>query len=154
MTPSLPLDDIILPSAVSWWPLSYGWWLLLALILAASVLLGIGLFRRWRRHRLLEQQRLQLLQQCAGLSGAACATAVSAWLKMQLKTQHPEACALHGVAWLDYLNRHSQQPYFIGELAAALSTGLYQSQTPPFDEQALQQAALCWQRDAAKKGML
>ena len=50
----LPLRDIHLPEAVSWWPPAPGWWVLLGVILAA---LAAWLF--WRRRR--EQQRLSAI---------------------------------------------------------------------------------------------
>jgi hypothetical protein len=51
MTESLPLRDIHLPDAVSWWPPAPGWWLLVVL----GLLLLFALYRLWcylRRPRL------------------------------------------------------------------------------------------------------
>lgn len=41
------LRDIHLPDAVSWWPLAWGWWLCLILLLACI----IGLLALWERKR-------------------------------------------------------------------------------------------------------
>lgn len=59
----LPLRDIHLPDAVSWWPLGLGWWALLAL--AVFVLLVAVWWRsktasRRRRKRLVREARSEL----------------------------------------------------------------------------------------------
>lgn len=44
----LPLADIHLPAAISYWPLAIGWWLALFVVLALIFLLVV-LFLRWKR---------------------------------------------------------------------------------------------------------
>jgi hypothetical protein len=46
----LPLRDIHLPESVGIWPLAYGWWILL-FILVAVIVAGIFLYLRNRRNR-------------------------------------------------------------------------------------------------------
>ncbi|MBV1912177.1 MAG: DUF4381 domain-containing protein, partial [Cycloclasticus sp.] len=36
MNEELPLRDIHLPDAITWWPPAIGWWLLLAVIIVAA----------------------------------------------------------------------------------------------------------------------
>jgi uncharacterized membrane protein YccC len=50
VNPELPLRDIHLPEAIGWWPPAPGWWILLA----AIILLGLWL---WRRYRAMQKQR-------------------------------------------------------------------------------------------------
>ena len=38
MKPDIPIRDIHLPDAISWWPLAPGWWVLLALIILLVLL--------------------------------------------------------------------------------------------------------------------
>jgi heme exporter protein D len=47
----LPLRDIHLPDSVAWWPLAYGWWALLA-VLIILVLVAILLYQRNKLLRL------------------------------------------------------------------------------------------------------
>jgi len=35
MVNELPLKDIHLPDAITWWPLAIGWWLLIVMVIAA-----------------------------------------------------------------------------------------------------------------------
>lgn len=60
MNNELPLRDIHLPDAVSWWPPAIGWWLLLLLTI---VLVGIIFytFRYLRRPRLDKSARLAMI---------------------------------------------------------------------------------------------
>jgi hypothetical protein len=46
----LPLRDIHLPEPISWWPLAYGWWILLGVFGVAAVL-GWLYYRRQYRER-------------------------------------------------------------------------------------------------------
>ena len=50
MNESLPLRDIHLPEAVSWWPPAAGWWLLLgvAILLLAAIVWAVKYLRRPR----------------------------------------------------------------------------------------------------------
>jgi len=50
-TPTLhQMQDVVLPSPISWWPLAPGWWVLLGGMLIVSLLLLIALHRQWRRN--------------------------------------------------------------------------------------------------------
>ncbi|MEL0081806.1 MAG: DUF4381 domain-containing protein [Gammaproteobacteria bacterium] len=60
--PTLPLRDIILPARIDWWPPAIGWWLLLALVIAALAL-SIWLWRRHRRRQRIIKPARQQLQQ-------------------------------------------------------------------------------------------
>ncbi|HPY40873.1 MAG TPA: DUF4381 domain-containing protein, partial [Thiolinea sp.] len=58
----LPLRDIHLPPEISWWPLAWGWWALLALV----VLILVMLFNWWRQ-RSSSQQHVNLSAQASAL---------------------------------------------------------------------------------------
>lgn len=53
---NLPLRDIHIPDAVSWWPLAPGWWLLLLLILLAAI--AVMALRRFQQRRRLRKTAL------------------------------------------------------------------------------------------------
>ena len=50
----IPLRDIHLPDAISWWPLAFGWWLALFLVIA----LAAGLWWYFRKPRISNGQRI------------------------------------------------------------------------------------------------
>ena len=47
----IPLRDLHLPEPVGWWPLAWGWWILIALALAGIAYLLLRAWRQWRANR-------------------------------------------------------------------------------------------------------
>ena len=43
------MRDIHLAEAISWWPLAWGWWLVIVVSIAALILLFYALYRRHRK---------------------------------------------------------------------------------------------------------
>jgi len=107
---TLPLRDIHLPDAVSWWPLPLGWWLLLVLLIVSGVLVVW-----WRRRQaaarvraaaLLEwQQLLEHFQQQR--DELRLVQGLSILLRRVLLSYYPraEVASLSGNAWLQYLDK-------------------------------------------------
>lgn len=102
------LRDIHLPH-VGGWPPAPGWWLLAALVLA---LLALGLWQlrcAWRRRRRRAALHAELAALAAaharGGDDAALARGLSALLRRAALRREPAAAALHGEAWLDFLER-------------------------------------------------
>lgn len=102
------LRDIHLPP-VGWWPPAPGWWLLAAL---ALVLLALGarqLRYAWRRRRWRAELRAELAALAAAHArdgdDGALARGLSALLRRAALRREPAAAALHGAAWLDFLER-------------------------------------------------
>ncbi|MFJ2689290.1 DUF4381 domain-containing protein [Pseudomonas sp. NPDC087336] len=66
MNPNVPsieqLKEIALPVPVSYAPQTWGWWMLLAVVVVAVVLLGLRRYRQWRRD-LYRREALQRLAQ-------------------------------------------------------------------------------------------
>jgi len=56
----LPLRDIHMPDAVSWWPPAPGWWGLLGLILLLIIIVLV--VRSWRRRRRLRNSAVEELK--------------------------------------------------------------------------------------------
>ena len=106
----LPLRDIHLPDAVSWWPPAPGWWMLLVL-LVVSVLLGGYLHHRYRRNALQRaaQQALHRIGEDYRQSGDAQALAqqLSILLRRVSLSCYPrrQVAGLTGYAWLRLLDR-------------------------------------------------
>lgn len=114
MTPtdpsSVPLRDIHLPEAVSWWPLAPGWWVVITL--ATLAISGLVIWRTLKhRHRL----RDAALGELAGLERRferdgdkhAYARALSTLVRRFFLTSGQAEPSLTGSQWLDSLNQSS-----------------------------------------------
>lgn len=131
MTPdSLPLRDIQLPDAISWWPLATGWWVALILLLLLVVLF-IWLWRFYRRRRLLRAALRQLRQyyrvyrrnsdtaQFIGELSLYCHRL------MRHKYGYKEKSALSGTAWLQQLDSEIGGKQFSSGVGKILADGPY-----------------------------
>jgi Domain of unknown function (DUF4381) len=103
------LRDIHLPPAPSWWPPAPGWWLLALVVLvviffSARMLAREWRERRWRRRVAAELDRIAALQ-AAQPDSVRFAANVSQLLRRASLLIEPNAAALHGDAWLAFLDR-------------------------------------------------
>jgi hypothetical protein len=66
MNPNVPsieqLKEISLPAAVSYAPQTWGWWVLLALLVITVVLIGARRYRQWRRDRYRREALVRLAE--------------------------------------------------------------------------------------------
>ena len=152
MNDQLPLEDIILPPAVSAWPPAPGWWLLGLLLLTALLLLLVWAWRHWQYRRRL-QRALHQLQRCRSAQGPELCRLVNEWLKQQARTRFPEALVLHGEDWVNFLNHSAGRSLFQGEPARALASGIYQPDTDPDADELLRLAGQWLQASRALKGV-
>jgi hypothetical protein len=93
MDPSqIPLRDIHLPGAVGWWPPAFGWWVVMAFMLAGLAMYGLYWYRgRHRRVALRAVTRVRVaLEQ--GAEPVACLQMVSTVLRRFAMTS---AAAIH-----------------------------------------------------------
>jgi len=99
------LNDIALPGPVAWWPLAWGWYVLLGIGVVVLVTLAVRQWRRWQRNRYRRQALRELssirdkssgdsLQQLPVLLKRA---ALSVW-------DREEVAALNGRAWHRFLD--------------------------------------------------
>lgn len=151
MNSALPLEDIILPPAVSWWPMAWGWWLLIGISCVFLALLINIFYKKHQRHKNFQHACQHLNDSTAELTGAALYTQINAWLKIQIRASHPEALNLHSQAWMDFLNNSTNKPYFLGVLGQALSQGIYQAQPVVATHTELNQAAVAWLKSYLKE---
>lgn len=130
---ALDLRDIHLPAEPGWWPPAIGWWLLLALLLAAAVFAWL----RWRRHRAERVRRAALaalegvVQRCGGEPD--CLTGeLSVWLRRVALSvgARREVAGLTGEAWLAALQRLSPASRLPRDYGHLLTEGPYRSQVP------------------------
>lgn len=116
--PLAQLRDIHLPEPIGFWPLAPGWWLLIAL---SVVLISVVSWRFWRAIvaarakkealRLLKYYEEQSLQE--GNSAPLCAQ-ISELLRRVALAYFPrkEVASVHGVAWIEFLNKHGKKVDF------------------------------------------
>lgn len=119
MNPNIPsidqLQEIALPAPVSYAPQTWGWWVLLGVVLMAVLLVGARRYWQWRRDRYRREAlvRLAQLQSSAGQLGAL--RELPELLKrvaLSMPTAIPQGTvgALGGEDWQAFLVRHSAQP--------------------------------------------
>lgn len=141
---TLPLEDIILPPAVGFWPLAWGWWLVIVLSAVAVLALSWWLIKRVRLQRKKQRAEKQLNQSTHSLSGTALYMAVNTWLKIQAQAAYPDAQHLHGEAWIEFLHKSAGRSVFTDQQAQALGQGLYQQTSTHCDPDLLIKNARLW----------
>ena len=130
----LPLRDIHLPDAISWWPLAIGWWLLPIILLAVilSVYQLIKLKKRqesnpaYKKMALLELQRIrqnfpdseQSIEQLRAISTLLRRISLS-YLPRET------VASLTGDQWITQLNALTKDTFFSNDLATFLTTAPY-----------------------------
>lgn len=154
--PLAQLHDIVLPQAVSWWPLAWGWWLLLALIIC---LVACAIFFRQRnqqrqRYRLLAQDELNQIFNSyqEDKDAARYLQQLSILLRRCAISAQPKSfpVAVKGEAWLLWLdsqwgNKQSAatRKGFSAGPGRALLTGPYEAKSE-IDITALHALATLW----------
>tara|TARA_R110001606_G_scaffold361754_7_gene515366 strand:- start:289275 stop:289739 length:465 start_codon:yes stop_codon:yes gene_type:complete len=133
MEQSLPLRDIHLPEAISWWPPAIGWWLLLVLI--PLIIFGAWwLYKRLTRNtavksakRLLitikddpNSDELQKIQQ------------LSTWLRRVTMSVAPDQrnAGLTGITWLAYLDSSVEGSPFSNGIGQCLADAQFRQSVP------------------------
>jgi len=152
MEQTLPLADIHLPANISAWPPAIGWWLLV--LLGIAIIVGVFYWlkrhqQKWRYRRaaltLLNQhyQTWQARQsqnesvettestvntdRNSASSTIQCATRMMAILKRTALTAYgDDKATLFGQAWVDFINKKTQQDIFSDELAEWMINQQYQ----------------------------
>jgi len=113
------LRDIIVPSPVPWWPPAVGWWFVLALLAAASMVIGVRAWRAWRAnaYRRAALRELRLASRVGEIAGILKRTALCAYPRTDI-------ASLSGMAWCRWLENVSGRA--VPETARdALTRGVY-----------------------------
>ena len=158
MDPSrLPLRDIHLPGAVSWWPPAPGWWLLLVVTIFFICTLA------WSRYRKTghtgsgaryAQAGIRELREQYSQHGDCVRTVreLSVLLRRITVSIFPrnESAGLTGMAWLEFLDRSVHGEPFSKGPGRALITAPYQSR-PEIDAEALLELGETWINNVTEK---
>lgn len=149
--PLAQLHDIVLPHAISWWPLAWGWWLLAGSLIA--LLLGIVFWVRRRSQR--NQYRFLALRELNSVvqryqddnQVASFLQAINILLRRTAMTAQPRhyPVNIQGREWLQWLAQycppaHDELTQGVGQV---LLTGPYQA-APEVDTDALHNLVALW----------
>ncbi len=128
---TLPLRDIHLPEAVSWWPPAMGWWLLLALLLLLPVV--VWAVRKFMARQQLRKQaltELNTIETCfeEHKNTQQLVSEISVLLRRICISRFPrhDVAGLNGEAWTAFLN--SQSKRFDADSCQALISGPFRKQ--------------------------
>lgn len=100
---TLPLADLHLPDAPTFWPPSWGWWLCLIVVISLLVIV-----MRWQQRKSAQNQaRREALSQLKGLNSPAQFEQLNLLLRQVAMTYHPRqtVAGLTGEQWLSYLDQ-------------------------------------------------
>lgn len=113
------LHDLVLPQVVPWWPPAPGWYVVIALALAAAAWAIRGAWKRWRSNA----YRREATRELASLDSSA---AIAELLRRTALAIAPRAeiAEMTGSPWLDWLARQCPEamPDIVRE---QLTTGVY-----------------------------
>lgn len=126
----LPLRDIHLSDPISWWPLAFGWWIVLGAI-ASSLCLIVLCIRKYAKPTVKKEaaKTLNHIEKLFLENGDAvqCLAALSALLRrVSLKIYSSEYAGLTGDAWLHVLDRGLKEPEFSQGVGKMLLHAPYQ----------------------------
>lgn len=150
----LPLKDIHLPDAISWWPPAIGWWLL-ALLAPTVIALGYWLYKYLTRKTAVKAAKKILagLKRDNTLDAQQKLTQLSVLIRrVAISIAVDEAVAgLTGQAWLEFLDRAVKGKPFTQGIGQLLADAPYR-RSPPTEAEMLQLIELCgiWLKTCVK----
>lgn len=156
----LPLRDIHLPPEISWWPLAWGWWLVLLLVLCGLVALVW-----WWLKRPVTNQRVNISAQASALQELerieqqysndpmGLVRELSVLLRRMAISLYGRrsVAGLTGVTWLQFLDKQSGSPVFSQRFQQALTELPYRAQGS-VDVSALVQEVRQWLSSQSSAG--
>ena len=106
------LKELGLPAPVSYMPQTWGWWVLLGLLLAGLVVCAARAFMRWRHNRYRREALHELAQLRASNDPLHALRELPTLLKRVALSMPVQQGAgpLKGQAWQAFLQQHSPQP--------------------------------------------
>lgn len=125
------LRDIHLPTAISWWPLAPGWYIIIALSMMIIAFFAIRYWRIWK----FRQQAINAVTDLAHeFTQSQYAPSIIAKLNKLLKqmaltcSRNPSVASLYGQAWLEYLDQTGKTHAFTQGAGRLLISTPYQHQ--------------------------
>ena len=114
------LRDIHEPALPGWWPMAYGWWILLVVVACTLIFLGWLYWRHSRRlkpYRYIRSQALALVDayESKELNDIQFQDHVNELFKRLLirVEHHPHLYPVHGIRWLEELQIRFNETAFV-----------------------------------------
>lgn len=101
MNPLEQLKDLHSPADPSWWPLAWGWWVLALLVIILLTYVAVTWQRRRRLFAPIREAKLALAN--LSLESQQYASDCNQLIKRVAITYNPDASALYGEQWLNFL---------------------------------------------------
>lgn len=142
------LRDIHLPDAISWWPPAIGWWILLALIIAAFIFIP-KLYRRVTYTPLNKVANMTFQnivdQYNESNNDSSFTIATSQFLRQTAMSYcgREYVAQLTGDKWVQALNDMTEQDHFTNDIKQSLVNAPYQKNTN-IDAEQLINAVQSW----------
>lgn len=149
-TTDLPLKDVHLPPPISMWPLAWGWYILIFVVVLSVIWLVVWMVRRKRRNRDL-QAALQELREVHRVylqnTNAHWALAqISNVLRRLALMRYPRhfVAGLAGKRWLEFLDKTGQTQGFTQGPGQILQDAPFRAQIENQDMEAVFKLVLRW----------
>ena len=124
----LPLRDIHLPEAISWWPPAIGWWVL-AVLLPLCLYLIVKLYKRVTRKTALKSAKkyFQILRHDDHLTKQEKLVALSSLMRRSAISLYPrtDVASLTAEDWLNFLDKSIANRGFNSDTGWLLTDALY-----------------------------
>ena len=129
MTPKLELSPVITPDAPYWWPLAWGWWCLIVVVMAILIV-AVKLYQKHQQDRVIQKIALAKLTNNPDISPAeALATVRQAAISYFPREM---VASMQGEQWYQFLDSQLKSPRFIDH-SDAWQQSLYQSEHTAID---------------------
>jgi hypothetical protein len=143
---AIPLRDIHLPAAVSWWPPALGWWVLGALVvglLAYYVLRYVRQNRQRAALKLLNKIKLDLEAGALPESSLQVLSSVMRRFAMSVAINPALVAGLIGKAWLQYLDSCWERDAFCEGPGSMLTVAPYAPANSIARDAAIELTSVC-----------
>lgn len=142
----MPLRDIHLPDAISWWPLAFGWWALVLIVVIGIVVLAVRFYasRRQRVARREIQKAMDTLH--SGQDPALCAQQISTIMRrfaMTISDEPNTVAGLAGENWLLFLDESWENEEFTHGEGRLLLSAPYRNEGRVDQARCLKLGVLC-----------
>ena len=142
-----PLRD---PTAIGWWPLAPGWWVLIAVLILLLLALAVFYYRRYRANAYRRQAAQQLEALHSHWLGCQDSTSylrgINALLKSVALRAFPrgDVASKSGEDWIAFLNQTNSSKNAKGNFTEDFASAAYRPQSQEVDCEALMLSARLW----------
>ncbi len=141
------LHDVIIPPAISWWPLAPGWWLVITLLALIVLHRGQIVWQRWQRNAYRRVALRALTKLPAGEPAEQVATCLALLRRACCTILPPSDVAdAQGPRWIAMLSERCPRAIMDQRLYDVLTTGAYcrPERIAPDDASRMITFTRCW----------